>query len=132
MKKELTQELIKDLKNLIAPENVEKFNELMGIKKPIPKKEDLITGDKVILRNGETYLLIRDCNAGMYKNQIFGLLKCKIPSGFLPADEYNNDLCNKWEAEQFDIMKIYRCGNRAIMGNSLSTDLTGYSLIWER
>ena len=45
MKKELTQELIKDLKNLIAPENVEKFDELMGIKKPIPKKEDFITGD---------------------------------------------------------------------------------------
>ena len=46
MKKELTQELIKDLKNLIAPENVEKFDELMGIDKPMFRKEDFITGDK--------------------------------------------------------------------------------------
>ena len=106
MKKELTQELIKDLKNLIAPENVEKFDELMGIKKPIPKKEDLITGDKVILRNGETYLLIRDCNAGVNKNQTFALLQCKISAGFMNSDAYNDDL--RAGMTEFDIMKIYR------------------------
>ena len=75
MKKELTQELIKDLKNLIAPENEEAFNKIMGIKKPIPKKGELITGDKVILRNGEAYLLIRDCNAGGHGRQVFTLLE---------------------------------------------------------
>ena len=54
MKKELTQELIKDLKNIIAPGNVKKFDELMGIEKPMFRKEDFITGDKVILGNGKT------------------------------------------------------------------------------
>ena len=130
MKKELTAELIEDLKNLIAPKNVEKFNELMGIKKPIPKKEDLITGDKVILRDRQTYLLIRDCNAGMDKNQTFVLLKCQILGGFMNSDAYNDDLCA--EMGLFDIMKIYRWKEGAILGNSFSTDLTGYSLIWER
>ena len=132
MKKELTQELIKDLKNLIAPENVEKFDKLMGIKKPIPKKEDLITGDKVILRNGQTYLLIRDCNTGRHKNQTFGIIKCEIPSGFLPSDEYNNDLCHKWGAKQFDIMKIYRYAEGRINGCSMSSEIDEYTLIWER
>ena len=102
----------------------------MGIEKPMFRKEDFITGDKVILRNGITYLVIRDCNAGIHKNQIFGLLKCKIPSGFLPADAYNDDLCAGMT--QFDIMKIYRWKEGAIMGNSFSTDLKYYSLIWER
>ena len=61
MKKEITTELIEELKNLIAPENVGQFNKLMGIEKPIFKKEDFITGDKVVLRSGDTYLVIRDC-----------------------------------------------------------------------
>ena len=55
-----TKELIENLKPLIAPENMEKFNKLMGIEKPIFKAEDFITGDKVILRNGKTYLVIRE------------------------------------------------------------------------
>ena len=130
--KEITTEQFEELKNLIAPENEEAFNKIMGIKKPIPKKEDLITGDKVILRNGQTYLLIRDCNTGRHKNQTFGIIKCEIPSGFLPSDEYNNDLCHKWGAKQFDIMKIYRWKEGAIVGDSLSTDLKSYTLIWER
>ena len=95
MKKELTQELIKDLKNLIAPENEEKFDELMGIKKPIPKKEELITGDKVILRNGNVYLVIRDCNAGEYGEQVFVFLECKINMGFMNSGEYDEELCDK-------------------------------------
>ena len=130
--KEITNEQFNELKNLIAPENVEVFNKIMGIKKPFPKKEDLITGDKVILRNGKTYLLIRDCNTGRHKNQTFGIIKCEIPSGFLPSDEYNNDLCHKWAAKEFDIMKIYRWKEGAIVGDSLSTDLTEYTLIWSR
>ena len=91
MKKELTQELIKDLKNLIAPENVEKFDKLMGIKKPIPKKEELITGDKVVFRNGDVYLVIKDCNAGDHSRQIFALLECKISGNFAISNEYDED-----------------------------------------
>lgn len=132
MKKELTQELIKDLKNLIAPENVERFDELMGIEKPMFRKEDFVTGDKVILGNGKTYLVIRDCSAGDYGAQVFVFLECKINGGFMNSSEYDEKLLQFQGEIEYDVMKIYRCGNGAIMGNSLSTDLTGYSLIWER
>ena len=132
MKKELTQELIKDLKNLIAPENMEKFDELMGIDKPMFREEEFITGDKVILGNGKTYLVIRDCNAGDYGAQVFVFLECKINGGFMNSSEYDEKLLQFQGETEYDVEKIYRCGNRAIMGNSLSTDLTGYSLIWER
>ena len=84
--KEITNEQFEKLKNLIAPENEEAFNKIMGIEKPMFRKEEFITGDKVILRNGKTYLLIRDCNTGRHKNQTFGIIKCEIPSGFLPSD----------------------------------------------
>lgn len=132
MKKELTQELIKDLKNLIAPENVEKFDELMGIEKPMFRKEEFITGDKVILGNGKTYLVIRDCNAGDYGAQVFVFLECKINGGFMNSSEYDEKLLQFQGETEYDVEKIYRCGNRAIMGNSLSADLTGYNLIWSR
>ena len=132
MKKELTQELIKDLKNLIAPENEEAFNKIMGIEKPMFRKEDFVTGDKVILRNGETYLLIRDCNAGIHKYQTFVLLQCAMFGEFMNSDEYEDGLCDKDGESEFDIMKIYRNKYCAITRNSLSTDLTGYTLIWNR
>ena len=130
--KEITNDQFNELKNLIAPENVEKFDELMGIKKPIPKKEELITGDKVILRNGNVYLVIRDCNAGDYGAQVFVFLECKINGGFMNSSEYDEKLLQFQGETEYDVEKIYRCENRAIMGNSFSTDLTSYSLIWER
>ena len=132
MKKEITNEQFNELKNLIAPENVEKFDELMGLKKPIPKKEELITGDKVILRNGNVYLVIRDCNAGEYGEQVFVFLECKINMGFMNSGEYDEELCDKDGYREYDVMKIYRYKEGQIRGNSFSTDLTGYSLIWER
>ena len=58
MKKEITNEQFNELKNLIAPENEEAFNKIMGIKKPMFRKEEFITGDKVILRNGDIYLVL--------------------------------------------------------------------------
>ena len=132
MKIEVTTKLIEELKGLIAPENEEKFNKLMGIEKPIFKAEDFITGDKVILRNGKTYLVIRDCNAGEYGEQVFGFLECKINMGFMNSGEYDEELCDKDGYLEYDVMKIYRYKEGQIRGNSLSTDLTGYSLIWER
>ena len=132
MKKELTQELIKDLKNLIAPENVEKFDELMGIKKPIPKKEDFITGDKVVFRNGDIYLVIKDCNAGDHGRQIFALLECKISGNFAISNEYDERLCSKRGFNKFDIMKIYRYAEGRINGCSMSSEIDEYTLIWER
>ena len=130
--KEITTELITELKNLIAPENEEKFNKLMGIEKPMFKKEEFITGDKVVLRDGNIYLVIRDCNAGTAKNQIFVLLQCVISGGFMSASSYDNKLCNVGQYSKYDIMKIYRWKKGTIVNNSLSIDLTGYTLIWNR
>ena len=132
MKKEITTELIEELKGLIAPENEEKFNKLMGIEKPMFKKEDFITGDKVVLGNGKTYLVIRDCNVGEYGAQVFALLRCEISGGFMNSDEYDDNLNNKEEEIEYDIMKIYRLQEGRLCSISISNDLTGYTLIWSR
>lgn len=130
--KEITTEQFEELKNLIAPENEEAFNKIMGIKKPMFRKEEFITGDKVVLRNGTVHLVIRDCNAGTDKNQTFVLLQCVISGGFMSASSYDNKLCNVGQYSKYDIMKIYRWKKGTIVNNSLSTDLTGYTLIWNR
>ena len=130
--KEITTELIEKLKNLIAPENKEQFNKLMGIEKPIFKKEDFITGDKVVLGNGKTYLVIRDCNVGKYGAQVFALLQCAIPGGFMNSDAYDDNLNNNEEEIKYNIIKIYRLQEGRLGGLSISNDLTGYSLIWSR
>ena len=130
--KEITNEQFNELKNLIAPENEEKFDELMGIKKPIPKKEDFITGDKVVFRNGDIYLVIKDCNAGDHGRQIFALLECKISGNFAISNEYDERLCSKRGFNKFDIMKIYRYAEGRINGCSMSSEIDEYTLIWER
>ena len=132
MKKEITTELIEGLKNLIAPENVEQFNKLMGIEKPLFKKEDFITGDKVVLRNGKTYLVIRDCNVGEYGPQVFALMRCEISGGFMNSDAYDDNLNDNEEEIEYDIMKIYRLQEGRLCSISISSDLTGYALIWSR
>ena len=131
MKKELTQELIKDLKNLIAPENEEAFNKIMGIKKPIFNKENFITGDKVVVRNGCIYLVIKDCNAGYYGKQVFMLLRCNMNGGFLSCHFYDNELRNL-NSSDFDIMKVYRFEDGIIVDSSMNGDLEDYDLVWSR
>ena len=130
--KEITTELITELKNLIAPENKKQFNKLMGIEKPMFKKEDFITGDKVVLRNGKTYLVIRDCNVGKYGAQVFALLRCEISGGFMNSDAYDDKLNDNEEEIEYDIMKIYRLQEGRLCSISISNDLTGYTLIWSR
>ena len=133
MKKELTQELIKDLKNLIAPENVEKFDKLMGIKKPIPKKEELKTGDKVVFRNGDVYLVIKDCNTMHYGGQLFVIVCLKGEGGFMTCESYEDNLImSDREYKRYDIMKIYRDGDAFISGYTLNQRIDGYNLIWSR
>ena len=132
MKKEITTEQFEELKNLIAPENEEKFNKLMGIEKPVFKKGDFITGDKVVLGNGGTYLVIRNCNVGEYGAQVFALLRCEISGGFMNSDAYDDKLNDNEEEIEYDIMKIYRLQEGRLCSISISNDLTGYTLIWSR
>lgn len=132
MNMNFTTEELEKLRALIAPKNKEEFDELIGIEKPMFRKEEFITGDKVILRNGETYLLIRDCNAGEHKNQTFALLQCAIKGGFMSESRYDSKLCNIAKYAKYDIMEIYRWRDGAITSDSLSDDLRSYSLIWSR
>ena len=132
MKNNFTTEELEKLRTLIAPKSKEEFDKSIGVNKPMFKKEDFITGDKVILRNGITYLVIRDCNAGIHKNQTFALLECALFGEFMNSDEYEYELCDKDGESEFDVMKIYRNRYCAIASNSLSTDLCDYSLIWSR
>lgn len=133
MKKELTLELIKDLKNLIAPENVEKFDELMGIEKPMFQKEDFITGDKVFTRDGTLWLVIKDSNTIYYGRQLFVLVSLVSNKDFLVSESYDDNL--KMEDliySRYDIMKVYRSGNAFISGFLLEKSIADYDLIWSR
>ena len=133
MKKEITTELIEELKNLIAPENEEQFNKLMGIEKPMFKKEDFVTGDKVVLRNGEIYLVIRDCNTMNYGVQLFALVQIAGNGGFHIADDYGSNLKKEnLKSTSYDIMKVYREGDAFINGCTASDYMGNYSLIWSR
>ena len=132
MKNNFTTEELEKLRTLIAPKDMKEFEKIMGVEKSIFRKEDFITGDKVILRNGITYIVIRDCNAGIHKYQTFVLLQCAILGEFMNSDEYEDELCDKDGESEFDVMKIYRNRYCAITRNSLSTDLCDYSLIWSR
>ena len=129
--KEITTELITELKNLIAPENKEQFNKLMGIEKSIFKKEDFITGDKVILRNGKTYLVIRDCKATVYGKQTFVLLDCSVEENPKPSICYNNNL-KYTDRGMYDIMEIYRFKDGRLINMSVSNNIDLYALIWSR
>lgn len=120
-----------ELKNLIAPENEEAFNKIMGIKKPIFNKENFITGDKVIVRNGCIYLVIENCNAGYYGKQVFTLLRCNMNGGFLSGHFYDNELRNL-NSSDFDIMKVYRFEDGRIVDSSMNGDLEDYDLVWSR
>lgn len=132
MKKNFTTEELEHLRTLIAPKNKEEFDKLIGVEKPLFKKEDFITGDKVVLRSGNTYLVIRDCNGGKYGAQVFVLLQCAKSEGFVNSDEYDDKLNDKDRVIEYDIMKIYRYREGGICSTSISNDLRGYNLIWSR
>ena len=131
MNTNFTKEELEKLRTLIAPKNKEEFEKLMGINKPMFKKEDFITGDKVILRNGDIYLIIRDCKAGIYGKQKLVLLHCSINGGFTSSFFYDDELKNTNKSE-FDIMKIYRFEDGKIVKTSISDDLDLFDLIWSR
>lgn len=132
MNTNFTTEELEKLRTLIAPKNKEEFDKLIGAEKPMFKKEEFITGDKVVLRDGNIYLVIRDCNAGTDKNQIFVLLQCVISGGFMSASSYDSKLCSIPRYSEYDIMKIYRLQEGRLGSLSISNDLTGYALIWSR
>ena len=133
MKIEATTKLIEELKGLIAPENEGKFNKLMGIEKPMFRKEDFITGDKVFTRDGTLWLVIKDSNTIYYGRQLFVLVSLVSNKDFLVSESYDDNL--KMEDliySRYDIMKVYRSGNAFISGFILEKSIADYDLIWSR
>ena len=121
------------MKNLIAPENEEAFNKIMGIKKPMFRKEDFITGDKVFTRDGTLWLVIKDSNTIYYGGQLFVLVSLVSNKDFLVSESYDDNL--KMEDliySRYDIMKVYRSGNAFIGGCLLEKSIANYDLIWSR
>ena len=58
MKNNFTTEELEHLKTLIAPKDMKEFEKIMGVDKPMFRKEDFITGDKVKIRIGDINFII--------------------------------------------------------------------------
>lgn len=67
-------------------------------------KDSLLTGMKVVLRNGEGYIVMRNCTSILEPNA--DLLVGNHYNGNINLDEYDNQLTNKKEIK-YDIMRVY-------------------------
>ena len=67
-------------------------------------KDSLLTGMKVVLRNGEEYIVMRNCTSILEPNA--DLLVGNHYNGNINLDEYDNQLTNKKEIK-YDIMRVY-------------------------
>ena len=70
------------------------------------KKSDLKTGMKVVLRNGEEYLLLLNTEEVLGTYNILIPL-CENNSGWLSFDSYNEDLTCEDGYNEYDIMKVF-------------------------
>lgn len=67
-------------------------------------KDSLLTGMKVVLRNGEEYIVMRNCTSILEPNA--DLLVGNDYNGNINLDAYDNQLTNKEEIK-YDIMRVY-------------------------
>ena len=88
-------------------------------------KKDLKSGMIALLRSGDRYLVLTNCDTKRYGKQDFCLIR---RSGFLTGNQYNDDLTNNHgDDKDYDIAKIYSpfvCGTT----HEMALD----DLIWER
>lgn len=68
-------------------------------------KDSLLTGMKVVLRNGEGYIVMRNCTSILEPNADL-LVGRNHYNGNINLDEYDNQLTNKKEIK-YDIMRVY-------------------------
>ena len=93
--------------------------------------KDLKTGMRIILRNGQELIVLKDVVTPNDKQEGIYI---SINGGWLSNDNYNNDLTCKGENRKYDIMKVY-AQNRGsfIDGTVLRKNAIRYmDLIWER
>lgn len=89
-------------------------------------KKFLKTGCVASTRDGNNYLVIKDCDTENYGKQEFCLIK---HGGFLCGDDYDKNLCHN-ALSKGDIVKIY--GEGYINSGSANIDTTYMDVIWER
>ena len=90
------------------------------------KMSDLKTGWKVDTRNGNTYIISRDCETVYYGHQDVVLINAD-GSGFVCGSHYNNGLENRIH-HHFDIVRVYEM---PVEGDVFSGAEKG-RLVWER
>lgn len=97
-------------------------------------KDELRTGDKVVTRDENIYLVIEDCNTLHYGKQSFILIDLLNNFGFIMvSDSYSTGLiCDKDRETEYDIMKVYRDGDGFMSGCSIKNNIDSYDLIWSR
>ena len=68
-------------------------------------KKDLKSGMWVKLRNGDRYMVIKDCETVSHGNQLFCLIR---NNGYMVSDKYTDFLtCRDSEYNEFDICAVY-------------------------
>lgn len=93
------------------------------------KLSDLKTGWRVELRDGNTYVVLRDCETSVYGHQdiMFINLNTINFGGYTVGSDYDSKLLNK-EYSDYDIMKVYAMYVDSVAFNK---DYMG-DLVWER
>lgn len=94
-------------------------------------KQDLKTGMRVRTRNGELYLVLKDCKTGHYGHQ--DLLFASFCGDYNIGDDYNNDLIcvdSNDTDEDFDIVEVYTA--KSGFADIDVLDRTSLKSIWKR
>lgn len=89
----------------------------------------LKTGMRVETREGELYLVLKDCDT-MYGDGHIVFANFD-QNGFLCEEDYNNDLLEQSGMEEYDIVKVYAIDKEKIVFGTVLDPNKKY-LIWER
>ena len=95
------------------------------------KLKDLKTGMRIILRNGQEYIVLNNVITP-YKEK--GDIYILVDGGWMSSSSYNDDLTCKGDYKEYDIMKVYVQNNGNYLdGDVLQRDaIKNMDLIWER
>jgi predicted CoA-binding protein len=88
------------------------------------KKSDLKTGMRVQLRDGDTYLTLRDADTPLGHEDMLLV----NPSGWFNGSDYNDDLTGKYN-KVFDVVKVFEAPNAITNIINLSAPS---KLLWQR
>lgn len=94
------------------------------------KLSDLKTGMRIVLRNGQELIVLKDVITPNGKKED---MYVKKDGGFMAASDYNDDMTRKSADKEWDITKVYEQNNgKYLDAVVLSSDIEYFDLIWER